>query len=73
MCEYCRCIGNYHDPMCPNYEEPKGVLHLTCAVCDCLLWEDEPTEWLAFTDNDNTDYVCNDCLRDYLMDKHICD
>lgn len=74
MCEYCHCLGNNHDPMCPMNDEPDevdGVKRHQCAICECYLWDDEPSEYLSFTDNDGTDYVCNDCLRDYLIDKHI--
>lgn len=44
-------------------DEPKK---LNCCVCDCTLWEDEPSEYLIFSGGD---IVCkdSDCLSEYLI------
>jgi hypothetical protein len=72
MCEYCRCIGGRHDPMCPNYEEPDKPDEpekVECCRCPNEMYKEDKDLYLKLP---NGDIVCNGCLRDYVIE-HFCE
>ena len=71
MCEYCHCIGNNHHYQCPNYngpDEPPEPEKVECCRCPKEMYKEDDEHYVEFS---NGDIVCNDCLRDYVIN-HYC-
>ena len=71
MCEYCRCIGNNHDPQCPNYDgQERDYDTYECALCGTPLYSDESGAYIIIND----ERYCRDCcgdIADVLVKKGI--
>ncbi len=70
MCEYCRCLGNNHHYMCPNYnesDEPYEPEKVECCRCPKVMYAEDDDHYVKFP---NGDIVCNKCLRDYVIERY---
>lgn len=70
MCEYCHCYGNNHHYQCPNYngpDEPPEPEKVECCRCPKEMYKEDDDHYVEFS---NGDIVCNDCLRDYVIDRY---